>query len=248
MAEERKCMKCEKPATHKITKIVKGQVFDFLFCDDHAESFSSFAKRPQANLVELLHQILKQQERMAVDEGPNCPNCGLTYDAYRKTLLLGCSECYQAFGDLIVNDLRKIHGAVSHYPEREAAALPETAHAQSPARPSSFQEDEFPSSQLDTDILPEELLTIERMKAQMSAAIEREDFEKAAQLRDAVKRLESVKPEEDVFCDGCGVAMVPVLVPSPKMGKPILYLGCPACKRVVKMRPAGEESPTTRED
>ncbi len=42
MSNEPHCMKCDKSATHKITKIVKGQVHDIYLCDEHARSFTPY--------------------------------------------------------------------------------------------------------------------------------------------------------------------------------------------------------------
>jgi protein arginine kinase activator len=211
-------MKCDKPATHKITKIVKGKVYDVLLCDEHARDFSPYIQKGnQANLVELLQQILKRQEEALEEKGPVCENCGLAFSSYRKTLLLGCSECYAAFESLLKNDLRKIHGATAQRPELEsgedrrgldfpdaAAPLPEFEKTSI----DEMKEAESVSQSGVTDEAPdEEYLGVEDLRTQMREAIGREDFETAASLRDSIKNLESLAPNEETRCGNCGAPM-----------------------------------------
>ena len=185
-----KCMKCDKPATYKITKILKGKVFDIFLCNDHAQAYSPHLQKPDsAKLMELLQQFFKDQEMPPAPEaeaakGPVCSNCGLSYSAYRKTLLLGCSECYQSFERLLIPDLRKIHGTTSHHPESAAKApgtsgpiVTQTKVAITPLRPESeIEEDEIPS--------------IGDLREEMREAIAQEDFERAAELRDMIRQFE----------------------------------------------------------
>jgi protein-arginine kinase activator protein McsA len=212
MASEPKCMKCDNPATHKITKIVKGKVYDLFLCDEHAQIFSPYIKKSApANLVEILHQLLKQQEQLLTEKGPICPNCGLAYGAYRKTLLLGCSDCYEAFEQLLVNDLRKMHGAISHYgaPEEEEETtfrpdmFSDTAAAVAPdddaTSENSQERDDFLG--MDEQGL---ILSVDKLRLQLEDAVKKEDFERAVKLRDSIRLFASVQPKETVRCEKCG--------------------------------------------
>lgn len=204
MTHDNKCMKCDKPATHKITKIVDGGIHDFLLCDEHARELSPYLqnkKMDHGKLVELLQHFLKQQEQIMTDvggegegegeEGPTCSNCGLSYGAYRKTLLLGCSDCYDAFGKLLLNDLRKIHGAV-----RQHGQDVQISPAASPAPPQVMMTDEEVLNSIKTN--PNEMATavtedspvasLSDMEKNLEAAIEKEDFQLAARLRDAIRK------------------------------------------------------------
>lgn len=230
MAAPTKCMKCGKPATTKITKIVKGKVIDIFLCDEHARDFTPYLhKDPEpANLIEILQQFLKHQSGEAGEEteeaGPKCPRCGLEFSAYRKTLLLGCSECYSAFEQMILNDLRKMHGAVSHgappagapkqeTPETEA---PETEAPETPPVPVHDLAAEIDFAAAAGDFHPlefeeaqqEDFPTLPEMEQRMQEAIEAEDFSGAARLRDAIAAMQQAQSNEDVICPQCGALMV----------------------------------------
>ena len=197
-----KCMKCDKPATHKITKIVKGKVHDLFLCDEHARTVSPYLpsqKGDQGKLMELLQHFLKQQEELLnsmagqagagaeggepreATPGAVCPNCGLAFAAYRKTLLLGCSDCYSAFADLLANDLRRMQGATSQQPIPEGEAAGRIG-----AAPAEAGTPAATPPQAATD---EQRLAVQRKK--LEEAIAHENFHAAAQIRDEIRNLET---------------------------------------------------------
>jgi protein arginine kinase activator len=45
---------------------------------------------------------------------PICTHCGFTFGEYRARGLLGCPQCYAAFGDALQGDLLWIHRALQH--------------------------------------------------------------------------------------------------------------------------------------
>jgi protein arginine kinase activator len=91
-----------------------------------------------------------------------CPGCGLTYSEFRDTGRLGCSQCYTAFKDQLKPLLRRIHGSNVH-----TGKSPHSSE-------SVFQKRR----------------EIESLRAELDRAIDREEFEKAAEIRDRIKNLE----------------------------------------------------------
>jgi len=259
MSPEPKCMKCDKPATHKITKIVKGKVYDLFLCDEHAETFSPYIKKAApANLVEILHQILKQQEQLLTEKGPVCPNCGLAYGAYRKTLLLGCSDCYEAFGRLLVNDLRKMHGAVSHYahadddeerflPDEFPDAAAAVHDGEEAARVEEGEEEPPEKERKKEDFLGIDeqglILSLDKLRQQMDEAVKKEDFERAAKLRDSVRLFASVQPKETVLCEKCHSPMQVMHGPKGFFLACSSFPGCRNIKPLVKKETPGKKGP-----
>jgi len=238
MSSEPKCMKCDKPATHKITKIIKGKVYDILLCNEHAQQFSPWIKSGgQSHLIEILHQILKQQEEMLTETGPVCPTCGLTWSAYRKTLLLGCSDCYDAFADVLENDLRKMHGVPSHFFSEHAAgglpeSFPDAAAAIPQHHPDGLEEelmDEHEERDVEEEALEELwgvengniLLSAEKIRRRLEEAVRTEDFETAARLRDTIRMFESLQPTQEEKCPQCQSSLV--VMHGPKG----FFLACP---------------------
>jgi protein arginine kinase activator len=171
-----KCQKCEKPATHKFTRIVDGQAVDFYFCPEHAGEFSPLQKKHQAaqmNLAELLAGLLKSEQGQkpepdAEEADLRCPKCGQTYRQYRKTMLLGCSHCYRTFEKQLAQDLRKYHGTVRHRGKQQASA--------------------------EGDVTLDD--KIDALRKRLALAVDDEDFELAAQLRDQIRQLTSAARKE----------------------------------------------------
>src|SRR5215475_6020121 len=91
-----------------------------------------------------------------------CPRCGLLYSAFRETGRLGCAECYSAFQFQLRPLLRRIHGDTRH-------------RGKVPARDG---EGAVRSRQ------------IQRLHDELQRAVEREEFERAAAVRDEIRRLE----------------------------------------------------------
>lgn len=91
-----------------------------------------------------------------------CPSCGALFGEFAQSGRLGCSDCYEALRAPLSDLLRRIHGAVRHAGKRPA----EEARTRKGAE------------------------TLEQLKKSLRSAIEREDFEEAAGLRDRIRRLD----------------------------------------------------------
>jgi protein arginine kinase activator len=91
-----------------------------------------------------------------------CPRCGLLYSAFKETGRLGCAECYSAFQFQLRPLLRRIHGDTRHKGKI----------------PSRDGEGASRSRQM------------QRLYDELQRAVEKEEFEHAAEIRDEIKRLE----------------------------------------------------------
>ena len=171
-----KCQKCDNPATHKVTRIENGKALDLYLCQEHAAEISPLQqKTSQIDLAQLLAGLLKKEQgkKAEVEEaertGLKCPTCGLSFREYRKTWLLGCGDCYEAFEKPLKHDLRQHHGTVRHC-SRQPVAQAQSAW------------------------------TDERMEAlrkRLALAIEDEDFELAARLRDEIRTIKTADTARD---------------------------------------------------
>lgn len=90
-----------------------------------------------------------------------CPVCGTLYSAISKNGMVGCDQCYHAFAQRLDPVIKRMHGSRKH-----AGKVPASFAAE-------------PESQLDT------------LKKQLKQAVEKEDFELAAKLRDKIKSMEN---------------------------------------------------------
>jgi protein arginine kinase activator len=175
------CMKCEKhPATVKLTRIVNGEASVLHLCQECAAEISPYQKSMQMNLSQLLASILQGGKEKTEEEQPaeavlkmQCGTCGQSFQRYKKTLFLGCPDCYVSFGKPMVAELRKFHGSTQHrgkVPARQRWVI-------------------------------ERRRTIEELRQRMNQAIEREEFETAAKLRDEIRQLTENTPSAEDSVD-----------------------------------------------
>lgn len=97
-----------------------------------------------------------------VEALPPCPTCGLTYADFRQTGRLGCASDYEHFKKNLLPLLEKIHGATQH-----TGKIP---------------------SRLGQKVEKSKVLIA--LRKDLTLAIQREEYERAAQLRDKIKVLE----------------------------------------------------------
>ncbi len=96
-------------------------------------------------------------------DGLRCAACGGTLKDFRESGRLGCAQCYGAFDFHLRDLLRRLHGSSHHVGERYAP-------------PGSAEAD--PRRQL------------LELRDQLRRAVENENFELAAELRDRIRVLE----------------------------------------------------------
>jgi protein arginine kinase activator len=110
-------------------------------------------------------------------ESACCPTCGLDFSSFRETGILGCPDCYESFRMPLGIFLHKTQGAESHWVASDA-----------------FGEIGVRSGGMNrrTDIPAEKAENrgnITRLRLELNEAISREDYERAAQLRDMLAPL-----------------------------------------------------------
>jgi protein arginine kinase activator len=93
-----------------------------------------------------------------------CPGCGLTLADFKKTGRLGCSRCWSAMEGSLRGLLRKLHGGTQHTGKVYLSAN---------AAPSDLT------------------ARLASLRRSLAKAVEAEDFERAAALRDQIRRMES---------------------------------------------------------
>jgi len=154
----------KKKATVHLTEIVDDQMNEMHLCEDCARE-KSVQMEQQFGLADLLAGLSDFGKQVKDSEKVKlkCPNCSLTYDEFRKLGRLGCSECYESFRGHLANLLKKIHGSNRYL-------------GKTPAVVSGAQK--------------EKVENIHDLREKLQYAIDVEDFEKAAELRDKIRSLE----------------------------------------------------------
>jgi len=167
-------MQCDicgkKKATVHLTEIVDEQMSEMHLCEDCARE-KSVQMEQQFGLADLLAGLsdFGKQVKNVETIKVECPTCGMNYDDFRKFGRLGCSDCYVAFREYLGTLLKKIHGSNRH-------------SGKSPIKMSQ--------------VIKDKMDTINDLRHQLQSAIENEDFEKAAQIRDKIHAIELRKKEQ----------------------------------------------------
>lgn len=161
-----KCQHCEKPATFHITEVLgPGGPQVMHLCEEHARVFlTQGSTSPSASVAGALVKQLKLGASAATAESDQkeCPVCGISFFEFRNSGRLGCPYDYTHFQQELEPLLTNIHDGIEHVGKRPHRVA---VSADSQA----------------------ELIQLRR---QMEEAIEREDYEKASEIRDAIKKLE----------------------------------------------------------
>ncbi len=154
-----------KKATVHLTEIVDDQMSEMHLCEECARQKSAQMDQQQFGLADLLAGLADfgKPSKDEAHETIKCSNCGMTYDEFRKFGRLGCSQCYESFKMYLSSLLKKVHGSNHHL-------------GKSPAKISQAQKDKIESFQ--------------DLKMQLQQAVQMEDFERAAEIRDRIRDLE----------------------------------------------------------
>ncbi len=163
---------------------IDGEDHEISWSESQAKNagFHSVFDNQDFPLSDLIATVLKKNLPTKVDRknNPQCPNCGLTFMELLEIGRIGCAQCYRAFGENMETLLDKIHGSIQHVgtvPNR--IEKPVQAKKQTKARPKAKKTEP-------------KLSKTDKLKLEMHKAIESEDYESAAKLRDKLKELEVV--------------------------------------------------------
>jgi protein arginine kinase activator len=101
----------------------------------------------------------QEMEQAAGSGDLKCPHCGFTQADFKKAGRLGCSECYVTFAEGLESLLKSMHKGTKHLGKA----------------PQSLQQSRDLSDKLKS------------LQKKLDKAVEQEDFEQAAQIRDEIK-------------------------------------------------------------
>jgi len=208
------CQKCKSaPASVCVTQVVDSVKTDTYLCQKCANESAAAKLKAAFGFFDVVpgHLVFgADPDRQAQqDGGEPCPECGATFAEIQKNGKLGCANCYSAFRAKLRPIITRIHRSAQHRGKRppgapeEAApesAAPEPAPssaepAASPAEPAPAaadpaapSADPMPDS---ADRAPGAEDSVDKLKAELAKAVADEEYEKAAELRDAIKALEN---------------------------------------------------------
>ncbi len=161
------CKRCGKnPAKIHFAKIVNNQTTEYHLCESCAKQMNIMGANHEFHLENLISGLSSEpQEQPAAEESRlTCPACGLTSSGFKRSGRLGCVKCYEAFHDELMPLLRKIHGSAHHTGKVPAKSAESVSHGR--------QRD------------------VKRLRKELREAISKEEYERAARLRDDIRQIE----------------------------------------------------------
>ncbi len=163
------CERCNKnPATVHVTKVLNDRKTEVHLCEQcakYSEAVPAFDPSFSINhfLANLIDSVQDSPLKVDYIQATKCDRCGMTYGKFKQLGRLGCLDCYQAFREKLELLIKRIQGVDTHI-----GKVPKRAEY---------------SLRIKNEI--------KNMKAQLNEAIQKEEFEKAALLRDRIKELEN---------------------------------------------------------
>lgn len=164
------CELCKKqPSTLHLTEITGGAKKELHLCATCAHQ-KGVTFQSHFSLPEFLGDITAAPPPAAREKKGSpqaaCPQCGITYAQFRQSGRLGCAEDYQVFQKMLLPFIERIHGGSQH-----AGKTPRSLVGAASGVPD-------PAAQLSS------------LRKELAKAIEDEQYERAAEIRDRIRRAE----------------------------------------------------------
>ena len=187
------CDFCNKPAVvHEVT-VKNGEKHEVHLCEEHAAE-AGMNMPGSKPINELLTKFVISHpsssgsaatsgaSRPAKSARRHCATCGLGLDEFRRTGLLGCPDCYESFCSQLEPLIERAqNGGVSHLGKTPRRA----------------------GTSIDRQ------LHRRRLIKELDHAVNAEQYERAAQLRDQLQSLESDSPSPDEDHERAGESSSP---------------------------------------
>src|SRR6201988_1402174 len=155
------CVCKEKEATVHLTQSAGDKMQKVDLCEECAKH-KGVNDPAGFSLADLLLGLGASQELEHASGGTDarCPKCGFTQADFKKAGRLGCAECYTTFAEGLEGLLKTMHKGIRHIGKV----------------PQSLQQNKDLTERLKT------------LRKKLDKAVEEENFEQAALLRDEIKQ------------------------------------------------------------
>ena len=171
------CEKCkERDASIHMTKIINGEKIEQHLCEICMKEQKDYGNQSHTHFNMDLQTFLSKlfdisfqnvptdfsKKNHSVFEEKSCEFCGMTLGEFRQKGKFGCAHCYGTFRDSIGGLVKKLHGNQQH-----GGKVPQRAGA-------------------DLRIKRK----VQELRKQLNQAVEKEEYELAAKLRDQIREME----------------------------------------------------------
>ena len=163
---EMACENCgSTDAVVHLTQIVNNEMSTHHLCEKCAaeQGLETTPDTGNMPLIDVIAQMTQESGHDAAASDRECSFCGLTFEGFRETGRLGCPHCYETFSDHLPRLLRRIHGSTKH-----------VGKIYLPPDPTASEMEK----------------RLDGLRRKLERAVQAEDFERAAELRDQIRELE----------------------------------------------------------
>lgn len=158
-----KCQNCnERDASVHIKKIINGVSDEKFYCNECAQKQNELNFYNPFDTSKIFTSLFGTGYTPKIMEEKVCPTCKSNFLRFKNLGLLGCNDCYETFEKDIRPIIERVQPALSH-----KGKIP---------------------TQLDYDT--QKNIEISRLRADLNQAIEDENYELAAKLRDDIRQKE----------------------------------------------------------
>lgn len=165
------CQNCKKnEATTHIKRVLNGEATESHLCHTCAQNlgytnfFDDFSFNMPSLFAGLFSDTLPTLSEANISR---CEKCGCSFDDIVKSGRVGCADCYEKFYEKLLPSIQRIHGKAKHS-GKTPVNIPKE-----PVKPK--------------EKTPEEIIA--QLEKDMQKAVNEQNFEQAAIIRDEIKKL-----------------------------------------------------------
>ncbi len=173
-----KCQRCgDNEANVSYTQIINGEKTQLVLCDKCANELN-IGMNFNFDFNDVFSTFFNEPSFVKTLEKPKaiaCDVCGTTYDEFMSTGMFGCENCYRVFSNRLDNVLKRLHGSNRHVGKKLILNPQKSIVTTKKGKQTE----------------------IEKLKEELKELIKNEEYEKAAIIRDKIKKLESKQNEKE---------------------------------------------------
>ena len=189
------CEICKKnPATIHIQELIAGSKKSLHICVKCAEKKANIPLHFDGDFdfTEMLYNLTEQlglmemfgdaddnelidDDQVDPEDEITCMNCGWSLSKLRKTGRVGCQQCYHSFSEFIQDELGAMHHGTAHIGKSPGGTVSEATAA---------------------------IFKIMNLRQELRELVKREEYEKAAEVRDRINSLSLENFEHQVTLEG----------------------------------------------
>ena len=161
-----KCDNCNKTATVHLTEIKHGKKIEKHLCEQCAAQNEGLPVKSHTPINELLTNFVMAHSGLQKEVGHACENCSITWAEFRQSGLFGCANDYVAFEKDLTPLLQRAHEGATHHVGK------------------------VPTRRGGTGVPMKRQIDLTKLRKELAKAVEAEDYERAAKLRDQIRQAE----------------------------------------------------------